>query len=129
MSWATVEQLRAAARDYGALAPADDDQAQRVLDRADRDLQVHVLGWRVPPSELSEDQLAALARASCTQAVWRSRMDHDDLLAVDAPIGSIDGVGLIDRPTARISRAAVEELVGWDLIRRAPTAPLSDPAA
>ncbi|HMJ37140.1 MAG TPA: hypothetical protein VK501_24760 [Baekduia sp.] len=121
--WTTVEGLRSVAYNYGLAVPDDDDRCLRLLAHAQRDLQVHVLGWRVAPMVLSAAQQAALAQATATQALWRLQMDRDDLLAVDAPIGSIDGVGLIDRPTARISRAAVEELVGWDLIRRAPTAP------
>lgn len=121
--WATVEGLRSVALDYGQSAPSSDDECLRLLAQAQRDVQVHVLGWRLPPMVLSPAQLVALARATCVQALWRAAMDRDDLLAVDAPVGSIDGVGLIDRPTARVSRAAVEELVGWDLIRRAPTTP------
>lgn len=121
--WGTVEGMRSVAADYGQTAPADDDRCERLLAQAQRDLQVHVLGWRAAPMVLTTAQLAALARATCVQALWRAEMDTDDLLAVDDPIGSIDGVGLIDRPTARISRAAVEEIVGWDLIRRAPTTP------
>jgi hypothetical protein len=126
--WGTVEGLRGIAADYGQSVPTDDAACERLLAQAQRDLQVHVLGWRVAPMVLGEAQLAALARATCVQAAWRLAMDHDDLVAVDAPISSIDGVGLVDRPTARISRAAVEELVGWYLIRRAPTAPLTDDA-
>jgi hypothetical protein len=122
VSWATPEELRALAADLKVPAPADDDQAQRLLDQAARDLEAYVLGARdLVLDALSDGQRDALSRAACMQALWRSRMDKDDVLGVDDRLASIDGITLAPRPSARYSTAAAAELALHGLVARSGT--------
>jgi hypothetical protein len=121
--WASLEQLRETATDYAVAVPVDDDAAQRALDAAGRDLEVHVLGVRdMPLDALTEGQTGALGRAEALQCCWRISMDDDDLLGVDDRITGVgDGVTFVARPTARVSPAAVAELALHGLVARTLT--------
>ena len=122
--YATVDDLRA----YSADLPRDlfnpgDDQVERALERAERDVDRAAGPWPVfsngrkfdPPS-LTAPQRAALTRATCAAAEFRLIQTEELLVGSDDGISGVPGgVTFANRPLPRIGPKLIEELAGSGL--------------
>lgn len=144
--YATTAQVRAALQDYPAwqvALPADtttgNAQLERLIARAEADIDAHVIGGlfddpdhtrMIDPTQLGAGQRAALVAATAAQVAFRLAQREDTLIGADANIVRAGDLTFADRPTPRISPAAIEALAGRGLIRRNGTVPAEskDPA-
>ena len=127
-AWATVEALRELAGDLGVTLPEPDAACERLLEQAERDVQVYGLRTRdVEDALLTDEQRQALARAATRQAAWLVELG-DDRLGPDG-IASAGPIGFSREPRPRLSPEALSECCLLGLIRRAGTAAPEPPAA
>jgi hypothetical protein len=129
-TYATVGQLEAffdagvfntylpfSEEDKEALINAAEDDVDRFLSYyLDRD---PVTGRKLDPSRITDAQVGALARATCSQAVFRLEVGDEDILGADS-VTAAGGVtfGPTPRPP---SPAALEALSGYGFAWRSGT--------
>lgn len=127
-SYATPAELRAYLLDNPAVrAPADDAAAERLLQRAEHDVD-RQLGTttRDPVSglafgqaalaALSVGQLDALMRATCAAAEFRLLAGEEILVGSEDGIAAVGGLSFSQRPPRRIAPKVAEELAGSGLV-------------
>lgn len=144
-TYATVEDFRSYAADIlrSGEIPADDDAAERLIARAEQDVDRAIGGpphadtdRRVDPATIPAAQVAALSRATCAAAIFRIVQRERVLVGADDGLisaGSIQfrQIGWLPRQ----SPVMLEELAGYGLLQRSGSAqpdvdePVSDPAA
>lgn len=127
-TYATLADLDAFTADFELVAlPDDPAKAQRILDRAERDVdrilgpyERQVTGLKLDPQALSGPAAAALARAVCAQAVHRIALGEDWF---SEPDDLVTGDIRVLRAAERISGRVYEELSGFGLMRRSGMVP------
>lgn len=123
MTYATAEQLSAYASLLATPVPA---RGAELLAAASRDVDVY-LGTTYPDALLLlPEQVAALAAATCAQALFRDQQDAEQVLGVDDGVTAMAGVSFSGRPSPRWSPLVAEELAGSGLVVRTGTV-LPDP--
>jgi hypothetical protein len=122
-TYATVADLRAYVLDSGVLVAHDDPSAERVLQRAERDVDrllgpypVLTTGRKRDPVLLTAPQQQALARATCAAAEFRIAMGEDELVGVEDGIAAAGPVTFSKNPITRVAPKALEELAGSGLV-------------
>jgi len=131
-SYATVTQFRQYVLDDPAMPPMSDEEVERGLERAERDVD-RFLGWPVPVTDskridvlsLTAFEAAALARAVCAQAGYRARIGEEDLAVPEDGVAAITGAVTVTfaDPPPRFSPMAAEELADAGLLLRSGTVP------
>lgn len=140
--YATADEFKAYAEDIlrpGEL-PADDAGIERLIARAERDVDNAVGGpphpdtdRRVDPATISPAQQAALSRATCAAAVFRISQRERVLVGADDGIQTM--AGLTFRPASWLPRQSpvmLQELSGYGLLQHSGSAtapPEDDPAS
>jgi len=118
----TPTELRELAADLGVSAPSDDGHCERLLGRAQGEVEVLALGQRITSELLAgytADQLAALAEAIERQALWSVQLNEgDEWLGPPDNLSAIEGMSFSRDVRPRISPAALEALALHDLIKR-----------
>jgi hypothetical protein len=114
----------------GVVLPTDPDAVERLLERAERDVDAVLGAWplfasglKIDPAQLDVVQQAALARATCAAAEFRL------VLGEEALVGDEDYLPsevTILRRAANVSPKMLQELAGTGLVKRSGTA-LPDP--
>ena len=129
--YAAAANLREYAQDSGVLIPADNAEAERLLVRAELDVDLIAGPWPIlstgrkfDPPTLPVTAREALRRGTCAQAVFRIAKGEDEL------IGTVDDIAcfgsLTLRPgviVPRIGPRVLEELAGHGLLIRSGTVP------
>jgi hypothetical protein len=120
-AYATTEQLADYAQTLGVPTPGNSDA---LLDAASRDLDVVLVGVAsLDTSTLDADQLAALARGCCAQAIYREVQGPSTVIGEDDGLAAAGGITFSLRTPARVSALAIEEVTGHRLLTRSGCAP------
>lgn len=127
-TYATLADLGAYLADFELISvPADDEKAQRVLDRAERDVDrilgpypVKETGLKLDPDALTVPQAAALSRAVCAQAAHRIALGEDWF---SEPDDLVTGDIRVLRAAERIAGRVYEELSGSGIVIRSGMVP------
>ena len=140
-TYSTVTQFRAYVEHLhgdAGLHALGDEQIERLLERAERDLD-GLLGWpapvaagpRVDLATLTPFESVALSRATCAQAAFRVLRDETDLVEGFDGIASVGEVTFSrDRPPVMSPQVAVElSGTGGHLLRRSGTLNREPPPA
>lgn len=134
--YATAADLRSYARDSGVTVPADDADAERVLDRAEIDVDLIAGPWpylstgrKFDPPTLPVTAFQALRRGTCAQALFRLAQGEELLIGTADGIAAIGGIAFSSSPLPRIGPRVWEELAGHGLMVRSGIAADFDAAA
>jgi hypothetical protein len=136
-TYATATQFKTYTIDNPSCAGLTDDEIERVLRRAELDLD-SFLDWpapitatlRVPLNSLTAYQGAALSRATCAQAEYRLMRGEEEVSQDVDGISSVGAVSFSLTPPPRIGPKVAEELAGAGLFLRTGVAdPTPEPAA
>jgi hypothetical protein len=122
-SYATLEELRVVAAAYQVVVGSD-DEAQRALDLAARDLDLFLIGvGTLDTTQLTDDQADAVSDATCIQACFRIQQTPDLMLGLDDGISSVGPLSFSPRTPARLSPEAEDRVTGLGLLKRSGCAP------
>ena len=134
--YATAADLRDYAQDSGVMIPADDAEAERLLVRAELDVDLIAGPWPIlstgrkfDPPTLPVTAREALRRSTCAQSVFRIAQGEDELIGVVDDVASFGSLTLRAVTVPRIGPRAIEELAGHGLLIRSGTLPEVDGGA
>jgi len=138
-NYALVSDLLDFLEDFPEIAPPAAPAAERLLRRAERDLEAHVLRWpapvaagpRVDVGSLTGYEVAALRAATVAQAAFRLVRTESELLEGPDGIAGVGNVSFSLTTPPAISPEALVALsgVGSHLIRRSGTLQAPAPPA
>lgn len=124
-TYATVDEFKSYVADIplDTLSLPDDEAIERLLERAERDVDriagpwpVLSTGRRFAPDSLTTAQQDALMRATCAQAEFRLAMGEFELIGADDGIAGVAGVvTFATKPLPRVGPKVIEELAGSGL--------------
>jgi hypothetical protein len=115
----TVVELRELAQAIGVSTPWFDDEAEKLLDHAQTQVEV-ACGQRFTPDSfaaLTDEQQRALAQAIVLQSVWLAELE-DAVVGPSDISGLPEGISFSTRERPRLSPAVLEVLALRDLIVR-----------
>lgn len=135
--YATPAQVRAYVQGSGVIVPADDGEVGRLIERAEREIDLVLGPWprfsngrKLDPPALSVTAREALQRATAAQVEFDSAMGADVLVGAQDGIAAIGGISFSRDPLPRTAPRAVEELAGHGLLIRSGTVEVENvPAA
>jgi hypothetical protein len=126
-TYASAEQLaNYIVDDPEVVLPADADAVERLLERAELQVDQYVIGGplspdaalRLDPADLTASQAAALSRSVCAQAAHRLRLGEP---FYSEPEDVATGDIRVLRPAQAVAIRAFEEAAGHGLIQRSGT--------
>ncbi|MEJ7893539.1 MAG: hypothetical protein WKF94_12965 [Solirubrobacteraceae bacterium] len=125
--YCTAAFVRAYAVDSGTVLPASDVEVERMIARAERDidrligphLRDPITGLKLVPADLLTGQASALARATAAQVEWRAVVGEETMIGRDDGTNqlSVGGMSMdLGPPSRGPSPKVLDELAGWGLV-------------